>query len=40
MMLEMVECSLAGAGGIEEVDWTNGMAVRAEGTSEQLGAKE
>ena len=39
VMLEMVEGSLAGAGGMEEVDWTNGMAERAEGTSERLGAE-
>ena len=39
VMLEMVEGSLAGAGGMEEVDWTNGMAERAEGTSGRLGAE-
>ena len=37
VMLEMVEGSLAG--GMEEVDWTNGMAERAEGTSERLSAE-
>ena len=38
VMLEM-ESSLAGAGGIEIVDWTSRMAERAEGTSERLGAE-
>ena len=38
-MLEMVEGSLAGAEGMEEVNCTSGMADRAEGTSRRLGAE-
>ena len=38
-MLGMVEGSLAGAEGMEEVDCTRGMTDRAEGTSERLGAE-
>ena len=38
-MLEMVEGSLVGAEGMEEVDCTSDMADRAEVTSEQLGAE-
>ena len=38
-MLEMVEGSLAGAEGMEEVDCTSGMVDRAEGISERLSAE-
>ena len=38
-MLEMVKGSLARAEGMEEVDCTSGMADKAEGTSERLGAE-